>query len=129
MAPGMRRALPRRQGLWRLGLLVVILAIMAGYYAPARDYLERSRQISGEQVVTEELRRQHQALEQEKEQLATMPYVEQVARRDLGMVKPGEQPYVVRDLNQEKGTLAPPAAAEEKSFFDRAGDFFSSLLP
>lgn len=128
MHQGLKRALPRRQGLWRLVLLAIILVTVVGYYAPARNYLERSGQISREREMTEELRRQHEALVREKELLATGEYVEQVARRDLGMIKPGEQPYVVRELEQGQQPAPPPARTED-SFIDRAAGFLGSLLP
>lgn len=128
MHQGLKRALPRRQGLWRLGLLAIILVTVVGYYAPFRDYLERSGQISREREATEELRRQHEALVKEKELLATGEYVEQVARRDLGMIKPGEQPYVVRELEQGQQPSPSPARTED-SFIDRAAGFLGSLLP
>lgn len=129
MAPVIRRTMPRRQGLWRLVLLIIIIAIVTGYYSPAKDYYNRSRQISQERGTTEELRRQHEALLKEKELLATTPYVEQVARRDLGMVKPGEQPYVVRDLNQGEEPPPPVLTPEEDSYYERVTGFIGSLMP
>ncbi|HDZ59571.1 MAG TPA: septum formation initiator family protein [Actinobacteria bacterium] len=90
----------RRQGLWRLVLLLVMLLIAACYISPIRAYIERSNQIESERMATEELRRQQDGLLTEKERLKQNDYVEQVARRELGLVRPGEQPFVVKDLNR-----------------------------
>ena len=121
--------LSRRRGWWRLVVLGIILLIMGSYVSPVKAYLEKSSAIQREQAVTDDLRLQHDELEQEKINLQNTGYVEQVARKDLGMVKPGEQPYVVKDLNDG----APPAAdvpqPQDPSLFERVVNSVSSLLP
>lgn len=123
------RVTSRRRGIWRLALLGVILLTVAGYVSPVRDYIEKSGKISEERAATEALRKQHEELLLEKENLLRNEYVERAARRDLGMVKPGEQPFVVRNLEQE----APPAPAapdsENKSLMDRFLETVNALLP
>ena len=61
---------------------------------------------------------------------ATLHNPEQVARKDLGMVKPGEQPFVVKDLNTYEGesntTVAP---AEDASLVERVMEAIGSVLP
>ncbi|MHB8857924.1 MAG: FtsB family cell division protein [Thermoleophilia bacterium] len=128
-SPGMIGFLSRRRGWWRLVVLGIILLIMGSYVSPVKAYLEKSSAIQREQAVTDDLRLQHDELEQEKINLQNTGYVEQVARKDLGMVKPGEQPYVVKDLNDG----APPAAdvpqPQNPSLFERVVNSVSSLLP
>lgn len=120
----------RRRGLWRLGLLIIILLIMASYVSPVRSLYSKSQQIVREQTVTEQLRQQHDSLQLEKERLQRDTFVEQVARRDLGLVRPGEQPYVVKDLNTEPDDAASlPAPVEEKSLPGKIFDAIKSLLP
>jgi cell division protein FtsB len=122
--------LSRRRGWWRLMLLGVILLILGNYVAPVRSYLEKSSVIQREQGVADNLRLERDKLQQEKESLQTNSYMEQVARKDLGMVKPGEQPYVVKDLNP---TEVPPAvdnqATDDAPLYDRIVHAIGSLLP
>lgn len=130
MAPRMIGILSRRRGWWRLMLLGVILLILGNYVAPVRSYLEKSSVIQREQGVADNLRLERDKLQQEKESLQTNSYMEQVARKDLGMVKPGEQPYVVKDLNP---TEVPPAvdnqATDDAPLYDRIVHAIGSLLP
>jgi cell division protein FtsB len=120
----------RRRGIWRLVFLIIILATVAMYISPIRSYIDRTGAIARERAATDELRQQRDSLQTEKVQLRNNTYVEQVARRDLGLVRPGEQPYVVKDLNQEtpETTVTAPAA-EEQSWPGRALDYIGSLLP
>lgn len=41
-----------------------------------------------------ELEQSNQSMIQEKQQLATPAYIEKIAREQLGLVKPGEVPYI-----------------------------------
>lgn len=119
-----------RPGIWRLILLGIIFITIIGYISPVRDYIGKNRQISREQAVRDELRQQRDRLLAEKDLLSSTAYVEKIARRDLGMVRPGEQPYAVRDLNQDQAPPEPVAAnGEQKSLVDRFMDTIVSLLP
>ena len=125
-----RRA-SRRRRLWRLVLLGVILAVLGSYVSPIRSYMERSRQIAQEQAATDDLRSQQQQLLNERDMLQGNDYVEQVARRDLGLVRPGEQPFVVKNLDEgEAAQSEPPSAPVEKpTIAGRVWDFLGRLLP
>ena len=129
-SPGMIGFLSRRRGWWRLVVLGIILLILGSYVSPVRAYLEKSDAIQREQAVTDNLSREHDQLQKEKANLLNTGYVEQVARKDLGMVKPGEQPYVVKDLNDAEAA-GPPGAVQpqEQSWFDRLVSAAGSLLP
>jgi len=130
MASGMAGFFPRRRGWWRLVLLIVILVTITGYVSPVRAYISRSEQISVEKAGTGNLRQQHDQLMIEKERLQNQAYVEQVARRDLGLVKPGEQSYVLKDLDRGDEVTAPAETVrEDKSFLDTVMDAAGSMLP
>lgn len=108
----------------------VIILIAAGYISPVRAYVEKSRLIQREQAKTESLRIQRDQLQHERDRLQNNSYVEQVARRDLGMVKPGEQPYVVKDFNDEESPAAIDAQlVEETSVSDWIVNTLSSVIP
>lgn len=123
------RVISRRRGIWRLALLGVILLTAAGYVSPVRDYIEKSGKIAEERAATEALRKQHEELLLEKENLLRNEYVERAARRDLGMVKPGEQPFVVRNLEQEAPAAPAAPDSENKSLMDRLLETVNALLP
>jgi len=106
---------PRRQGLWRLLILVVMLLILVAYIQPVMKYIDRSSQIESERAATDELRSEFDVLSSEMQHLQSNDYIEQVARRDLGLVKPGEQPYVVKDLDQSATDIEAQTVVEEKS--------------
>ena len=130
VAPGMIGFLSRRRGWWRLMLLGVILLIFGSYISPLRSYLEKSGTIQREQAATEELKREHDRLQQEKESLQDSRYLEHVARKDLGMIKPGEQPYVVKDLNNDEDPGAIDSQpAGEASLGERIMNSLGSLIP
>jgi len=122
--------LARRRGWWRLMVLGIIILILGSYISPVRTYLEKSSAIQREQAVTDELRSQRDMLQKEKDSLQNNNYVEQVARKDLGMVKPGEQAFVVKDLNTYDGkgvTTVEPA--EDVSLVERVMEAIESVLP
>lgn len=111
-------------------LLGVILLIIGNYVSPVRAYLEKSTAIQHEQALTDDLRFQRDQLQQEKDSLQNNNYVEQVARKDLGMIKPGEQPYVVKDLNSfEDQKVDPAQESVDVSLTDRIMNAVGSLLP
>lgn len=122
--------LARRRGWWRLMVLGVIILIFGNYISPVRTYIGKSSAIQSERAGTDELRSQRDMLQKEKDSLQNNNYVEQVARKDLGMVKPGEQPFVVKDLNTYDGegvtTVAP---AEDVSLVERVMEAIESVLP
>ncbi len=128
-AAATRVSRPRRRGLWRLGMLGIILIIMAGYVSPLRSIYETSQQINREQAATAGLKQQHDMLVTEQHRLQDNTYVEQVARRDLGLVLPGEQAYAVKDLNKGDQPQSPPPAPPGKSWPRRALDSVESLIP
>ena len=129
--PRLAQTASRRKGLWRLAFLAIALVIFASYVAPVRTYLERARQVEQESVITSQLRQQHDQLAQERDQLQNNGYVEEVARRDLGLVRAGEQPFVVKDLNQggEAVSSPPDIGGVDMSWNERLADWLGGLLP
>ena len=128
-ATGVAGFFPKRRGWWRLVLLIVILVTIAGYVSPVRSYYERSRQISAEKEITASLTQEHDRLQTEKDRLQNQAYVEQVARKDLGLVKPGEQSYVLKNLDQGKEAEATPVPPQQKSPLDSFLDTLGSMVP
>ncbi len=81
----------------RIALLVVLLLVALAYVGPARSLLSTWHTSSAKQAQLHALQREHQALLQRARALRDPRTVQAEARR-LGMVKPGEQAYVVQGL-------------------------------
>ncbi len=81
----------------RIALLVVLLLVALAYVGPARSLLSTWHTSSAQQAQLHALQRQHRALLQRARELRDPSTVQAEARR-LGMVKPGEQSYVVQGL-------------------------------
>lgn len=77
----------------------LLLMCVIGYalYVGINQHLEYQA-ISRETEITrmhlEQLRQTQQSMMQEKQKLVSPEYVEKLAREELGLVKPGEVPYV-----------------------------------
>ena len=96
------RRVPARPGIrWdrlsRYALLLVFVVLVALYIGPARSYISTLGKAHRMDAQVAALEREHARLEQRKRQLADPSFIEGEARR-LGMVRPGERAFVVRNL-------------------------------
>ena len=79
-------------------LLIVVLLVVAGLYLQRGiTYLSVRSQAEQQQAIVARLHRQNAALIQQAKQLSDPGTIEREAR-ELGMVRPGERPYVVTGL-------------------------------
>lgn len=81
----------------RYGLLAVLVGLMFLYINPARSYLNTMREASHRHAEVRGLQRENKRLQAKRRALSDPRTLEAEARR-LGMVRPGERPYVVRGL-------------------------------
>jgi cell division protein FtsB len=81
----------------RLGLLAVLFVILILYISPVVHWVEQSRTASHERSQVQSLQAEHDTLQARLRELHSPGAVEREARR-LGMVAPGEKPYVVRGI-------------------------------
>lgn len=58
------------------------------------QYAAISREMEATKTQLEQLQQTNEAMGQEKQKLSTPAHVEKLAREELGLVKPGEIPYV-----------------------------------
>lgn len=104
------RAKPRFTG--RAAILVIVLAVLAVSYASSlRAYLQQRAHLESLQGTIVERQGQIDDYEREKLQWQDPQYVETQVRLRLGMVMPGETPYVVLDDGQPleaESTLTDP---------------------
>lgn len=85
----------RRRPKWlRLFLFFIIVLSVLFLGRKAYDYYELRCQISEAEQIRQELQEEKADLEKRKQELNDPAVIERKARDDLGMVKPGEVPYV-----------------------------------
>ncbi len=88
-------ARPRARLTPRAAILAVLVVILGMALAvPVRQYFEQRSEIAGLERRLSELRAERDALEAKIRRLNDPAYLERVARRCLGMVRPGEIPFV-----------------------------------
>jgi cell division protein FtsB len=78
-------------------LLVVLVAILISYVGPATNYLESWQLARETSTEVTELREDNARL-REKAKLLKDPAQVELQGRRMGMAKPGERVYVVRNL-------------------------------
>src|SRR3954452_5972512 len=81
----------------RYALLLVFVVVLLLYIGPAKCYIHTLGESNARSEQVRKLEREHSRLEGRKGALADPAVVEAEARR-LGMVRPGERPFVVRNL-------------------------------
>jgi hypothetical protein len=99
-----RPRLPRRPRSLRIGRLLglaVICAIAFAYVQPIRAYLEAKDEVGKRRAERSALLRQQGTLRHRLELAETDEFIEREARR-VGLVRPGEQLYIVKGVQKWK---------------------------
>jgi cell division protein FtsB len=78
----------------RIGLLVVLAVVVGLYVEHTLSYLSTRAQADQQQAIVQSLTRQNARLRQEQKSLNDPATIIRDARA-LGMVRPGERPYVI----------------------------------
>jgi cell division protein FtsB len=81
----------------RVALLLVLLMMVGLYVGPARSYVAARQEAASRSGEVRDLRRENARLRARRAALRQPQAVEREARR-LGMVRPGEKPYVIEHL-------------------------------
>ena len=81
----------------RIGLLVVLAVVVGLYVQHTLSYLSTKSQFDQQQTIVNRLQHQNAALERQQRSLNDPGTIVKDARA-LGMVRPGERPYVVIGL-------------------------------
>jgi cell division protein FtsB len=81
----------------RLALVLVLLFVLALYIRPLGGYYSSWQEAKAKRAEVERLRKENRQLRARRAALSGSKALEQEARR-LGMVKPGERPYVLKGL-------------------------------
>jgi cell division protein FtsB len=92
---------PRLRVRWervgRIGLLVVLAVVIALYVEHTLAYLATREQSDAQKAIVDSLERQNALLTREEKSLEDPATIVRDARA-LGMVRPGEQPYVITGM-------------------------------
>lgn len=94
----MELSVGRRRVLGVLLLLAVAAALLA---VPAQGYLAQRGEVTAREAELAELDRRNEQLDQHLERLGEPEEIQRLARRDYGLVEPGEESY----------SLLPPSTA------------------
>jgi cell division protein FtsB len=81
----------------RIGLLIVLAVVVGLYVQHTVAYFSTKSQADHQQSIVDRLQRQNAALERQQKSLANPATIVRDARA-LGMVRPGERPYVITGL-------------------------------
>jgi hypothetical protein len=81
----------------RLAMLAVLVGILILYIGPVRSYFATRHRAATQSAVVRALRVENTRLRERRRALSHPTTLEREARR-LGMLRPGEKPYVVRGL-------------------------------
>jgi cell division protein FtsB len=76
-------------------LAVIVMALLISMVVPFKAYLAQRSRLADMERQTQLLERQNEELRQRMDRLHDPAYLEQIARECLGMVRPGEIPFVV----------------------------------
>jgi hypothetical protein len=102
-----RLRLPVRLRLTRLIGLAVICAVAFAYVQPIRAYMEAKDEVVKRRAERSSLMRQQARLRHRLELAETETFIEREARR-IGLVRPGEQLYIVKGVQKWKKARAAP---------------------
>ena len=114
-----------------LALFAVGAVLVAMLLGPLQSFTAASERVDELQARKERLTTSVAALEERRTQLNNADYIELRAREELGLVRPGEIPYVVTGLDPDVQQLRDPlptAAVESRSWWSRIGRAFAKLF-
>lgn len=133
-----KAAAPRRRRVRRLVTgnrayllsLVVLLAMLSAMAAgPLQSFMAAGDRVDELTASRNQLAAEVEALEGRRDQLHDPEELELIARSRLGMVKPGEVPYVVVVEEPELDELGPaPGQQEAQPFLERLVDALRGLV-
>jgi len=93
-----------RHPIYRIRWFRLTVLALVGYclYVLAGQQMELNsliRESEATRIRLEQLKQSNQSLQEEKMRLTNPAYVERLARDELGLVKPGEVPYIPAEKN------------------------------
>jgi cell division protein FtsB len=116
-----------------LAILIVVAALLFTSIAPVKQIFSQRAEIARLEQSLENLKIENKNLSIETERLNTDAYIEQQARLRLGLMKPGEEPYMIVPPKQTPPSAAKPAPKPvkkviPKTWWQDAIDYMASLF-
>jgi cell division protein FtsB len=108
--------------------VVVVAAVLLTNVLPIRSLMAEQRRVDQAREQLTALEEENAKLQAEADFLSSDAGVEMVARRDFGLIKPGETAYVVVDpddkgFTPEVPTTTEPPAAQPRPWWQHIWDF------
>jgi cell division protein FtsL len=97
-----------------LFLIIAVIAILFLTIAPVREFLRQRAEIDDLASELNSVKQQNRELQLETQRLNTDAYIEQQARERLGLIKPGEEPFLLVPPKQVAPKPAVKPAAKPK---------------
>jgi cell division protein FtsL len=107
---------------WSLIVLGLVVILTWTFYPALRIHYQENRERSRLETELESLRERNESLNAQVERLRTPEGVEEAARENLGMVKPGENLYVVVEPEPTATAEASIAPVESETLWVRLLD-------
>jgi cell division protein FtsB len=104
-----------RRAVWALLVVVVLGGIVFLFVLPGRTWLEQGRAMSKAETQLSVLSQENQALNKRAADLQSTAYVEQLAREEYGLVRPGEKAYGILFPPNSTTTTVPAHSASSRS--------------
>ncbi|HSQ22077.1 MAG TPA: septum formation initiator family protein, partial [Coriobacteriia bacterium] len=129
---GSRTASKRRSSVWKsraAGAAIVLTVLLAVWtvYPVLRLQYQQQREVRSLETELADLKVRNEDLREQVEQLKTPEGVERVARESLGLVKPGEQAYVVTGSGSVEASSAATSEAAAEPFLQSVFDLLFGL--
>lgn len=114
-------------------ILAVVAGLLATSIAPVRQIFRQRAEIARLQQTLENLKVENKNLSIETERLNTDAYIEQQARLRLGLMKPGEEPYMIVPPKQVPPSAVKPAPKKAvkpapKAWWQDAIDYIKTIF-
>jgi cell division protein FtsB len=110
-------------------LLLVMFALAATAVYPLRQYVSQQDRIERLEAKQQALAAENARLETERKRLQDPAYVQQLAKRDFGVVAPGEEAWVVTGTPPPSDAAPAATAAErDRPWYKRAWQAFTGWL-
>ena len=118
------RTAPRRLQLTRRGLVLVLVVfgLTAMSVLPLRQYVTQAERIEQLQAKQAALDAEVARLERERQRLRDPEHVEQLAREELHMARPGEESWVLAGRPPPDRPPPPAPAPPERPWYQRLWD-------
>lgn len=108
---GRRRRASGSDWPYQLGLVVLVVLLAALALGPLEEYSVAADRVDGLRAQRAELTAEVERLEDREQALSDLGAIELLARREHGLVRPGERPFVVVTPEEEL-TVGPDAEVE-----------------